>query len=221
MARDGFDDELAALREDVVAMGDLVVERLEKALTALEERDSALAREVVDGDDAINELYLDLESDCIDLFALQQPLASDLRFVAASFKILTDLERIADLAVNVGSYTLARDHELVPDVDLLQIGELAVEMVEDALGAYAEEDADACVAVAERDDELDALCERVGELVVRHLTAADDDATTEWLFTEVTKLLLTVRDIERVGDHAVNVAARTLYLIDNDPDLLY
>ncbi|WP_327051032.1 phosphate signaling complex protein PhoU [Halomicrococcus gelatinilyticus] len=221
MVRDGFDDELAALRADVVEMGDVVVERLETALMALEERDAALAREVVDGDDEINELYLDLESDCIDLFALQQPLAGDLRFVAASFKILTDLERIADLAVNVGSYTLARDHELVPDVDLLQIGELAVEMVEDALAAYAEEDADACVAVADRDDELDALCERVGELVVRHLTSTDDDPTTEWLFTEVTKLLLTVRDIERVGDHAVNVAARTLYLIDNDPDLLY
>ncbi|MDR9382154.1 MAG: PhoU domain-containing protein, partial [Natronomonas sp.] len=100
MARKGFQQQLTELRENVLYMSEIVLERMRKGLRALDEKNEALAREVIEGDHEINEIYLELEQDCIDLFALQQPVAGDLRFIAASFKIITDLERVADLATN-------------------------------------------------------------------------------------------------------------------------
>ena len=94
MARDDYQRQLDTLRDDVLAMGEMVVSAYDDALAALESKDETLAAEIIDGDDRINDRYLELESDCIDLFALQQPVAGDLRFVASSFKIITDLERV-------------------------------------------------------------------------------------------------------------------------------
>ena len=100
MARQSYQDQLDQLRSDVLYMGELVGDRLRTALSAMESKDDEAAMTVIHGDQEINELYLDLEGDCVDLLALQQPVASDLRFIAASFKIITDLERIGDLATN-------------------------------------------------------------------------------------------------------------------------
>ncbi|UHH14634.1 hypothetical protein LT972_06440 [Halobacterium litoreum] len=116
MPREEYQAELDDLRASVVEMGDLVCDRLDDALAAYEANDEAVARGVVDGDDAVNDRYLELEGDCVDLLALQQPVASDLRFVAASFKISTDLERVGDHAVNVAArtlYAVESDPELV------------------------------------------------------------------------------------------------------------
>jgi len=227
MARTDYQSSLEELRDDVLYMSELVAERLRTGLDALERKDERLAREVIDGDDEINEMYLELEGECIDLIALQQPVASDLRFIAASFKIITDLERIGDLAVNLGGYTLDAQRDLFPDVDMQRIGRTTLEMLEDAMNAYANEDVEACYAVADRDDEVDAMCEAASELVVRDLIESDylgedeDDAELESLMQDVSRLLLTIRDLERVGDHAVNIAARTLYMAENDDELLY
>ncbi|WP_224449003.1 phosphate signaling complex protein PhoU [Haloprofundus salilacus] len=221
MPREQFQRDLDELRDEVLAMGETVVARFRKTLSALETRDAERARSLAERDHEINEWYLRLESRCVDLLALQQPVAGDLRVVVASFKIITDLERIADLAANLCGYLLSRERELFPDVNLQDLGELAAEMVEEALSAYAREDADACHAVADRDDELDGLCERVGELVVRDLVESDPDERDETLFGEVNRFLLTVRDIERVGDHGVNIAARTLYMVESDDALIY
>jgi phosphate transport system protein len=178
---------------------------------------------VIDRDDEVNELYLELEQDCIDLLALQQPVAGDLRFIASSFKIITDLERIADLATNLGGYAKEARYEVFPDVDVQRIGDETLEMLAMAMAAYEDEDADGCFAVAERDDELDALCEAASETIVRDLIEkeASDEGEVEDLMADVSRLLLTVRDLERVGDHTVNVAARTLYMIDNSDELIY
>jgi phosphate transport system protein len=227
MARTDYQSSLEELRDDVLYMSELVAERLRTGLDALERKDGRLAREVIDGDDEINEMYLELEGECIDLIALQQPVASDLRFIAASFKIITDLERIGDLAVNLGGYTLDAQRDLFPDVDMQRIGRSTLEMLEDAMDAYANEDIDACYAVADRDDEVDAMCEAASELVVRDLIEGDylgdgeDDTEMETLMQDVSRLLLTIRDLERVGDHAVNIAARTLYMSENNDELLY
>ena len=226
MARKGFQQQLAELRENVLYMSEIVLERMRAGLRALETKDESIAREVIEGDHEINELYLELEQDCIDLFALQQPVAGDLRFIAASFKIITDLERVADLATNLGEYTLQADRDMYPDVDIQGIGTVVVGMVEDAMAAYDEEDADACFAIDSRDDEVDELCERASSTVVRDLIEReiDDDSSDEeieTLMTEVSRLLLTIRDLERVGDHAVNIAARTLYMTDNSDELIY
>jgi phosphate transport system protein len=227
MARTDYQSSLEDLRDDVLYMSELVAERLRTGLDALERKDDRLAREVIEGDAEINEMYLELEGECIDLIALQQPVASDLRFIAASFKIITDLERIGDLAVNLGGYTLDAERDLFPDVDMQRIGRATLEMLEDAMNAYANEDVDACYAVADRDDEVDAMCEAASELVVRDLIEGDylgeseDDAEIETLMQDISRLLLTIRDLERVGDHAVNIAARTLYMAENSDELLY
>ena len=226
MARQSYQDALDQLREDVLFMGELVLERVRAGLDSLARKDEELAREVIEGDHEINEMYLDLEGDCIDLFALQQPVAGDLRFIAASFKIITDLERVADLATNLGGYAIDAERDLYPDVDIQSIGDAVVEMVESAMDAYAENDVSSCHAVADRDDEVDAMCERASETVVRELIETEldpenDDRDGEAFMTDVSRLLLTIRDLERVGDHAVNIAARTFYMVENDDSLLY
>ena len=224
MPRDDFQQSLANLRTDVLEMSDLVDDRLDRALTALETVDEAAARGVASADDAIDRRYLDLESTCIQLFARQQPVATDLRFVASSFKILTDLERVGDLAVNLAQYTLAADRKRFEEVDLSAIGTLASEMLDDAMTAYRTDDAALCRDVADRDDELDALCQRASERVVRDLIEREVDDGDRWaveeLMDDVSRLLLIVRDLERVGDHAVNIAARTLYMVESDPTLV-
>ncbi|MFB6160428.1 MAG: phosphate signaling complex protein PhoU [Haloferacaceae archaeon] len=224
MPRDGYQAELDDLRAGVLDLGETVADQLESGVDAVDRGDDGLARSVVDRDAAVNDRYLDLEQDCIDLFALQQPVAGDLRFVASSFKILTDIERIGDLAANLGGYALDADPDRFPGVDVRGIGSAVLAQVEAALGAYASADADACRDVAARDDEVDAVCGRATERVVRELIEREGTAgpwTVERLIDDVSRALLVVRDLERVGDHAVNVAARTLYVVETDPELIY
>ncbi len=226
MPREGYQEQLEDLRENVLYMSEVVIDRVRMGLRALEAKDEELARDVIEGDHEINEMYLDLEQDCIDLFALQQPVAGDLRFIAASFKIITDLERVADLATNLGDYTLAAERDLYPDLDVQGIGDAVLEMVDDAMEAYANEDVDACFAIDERDDEVDAMCEDASSAVVRDLIETEIESGAsgeeiEALMGEVSRLLLTIRDLERVGDHAVNIAARTLYMVENSDELIY
>jgi len=228
MPRRDYQQSLAALRADVNALGEDVLDQLDDALVALAERDAELAAAVVDGDDAINDRYLALEGDCVDLLALQQPVAGDLRFVAASFKILTDLERVGDLATNLATYARAADADAADvdaaEVDVRAIGDAAGELVADALDAYVAEDAGACRDIARRDDRVDALCVAASERVVRELIerGADEDPwSVEALMDDVSRLLLTIRDLERVGDHGVNIAARTLYMVEHDSELIY
>lgn len=169
-------------------------------------------------------MYLELEQECIDLIALQQPVAGDLRFIAASFKIITDLERIADLATNLGDYSLDAQKETFPEVDIQAIGSKTIEMVEMSMDAYANEDPQACFEIADRDDEIDEMCENASELVVRDLIERQDITEEDKIHAtmqDVYRLLLTIRDLERVGDHAVNIAARTLYMVESDDALLY
>jgi phosphate transport system protein len=226
MARQGYQAQLDQLREDVLYMSEVVTERLRVGLDALEQKDNDTALSVIEGDEEINEMYLDLEQSCIDLFALQQPVAGDLRFIASSFKIITDLERIADLATNLGEYTLDAEKDVFPEVDVQAIGDLTLVMVDDAMTAYAAEDSDACYALAERDDDLDEMCERASNIVVRDLIEtefdiAESEDNVEEIMRDVSRLLLTIRDLERVGDHAVNIAARSLYMVENSDELIY
>ena len=225
MPRHEYQESLEELRLDVQQLGELVLKRLDQSLSALEHTDTETAKSVIEGDEEINQRYLELESTCIDLFALQQPVASDLRFVAASFKILTDIERIGDLATNIGRYTLSAKQESVSDVALYDIGAAAHELVADSLDAYVTEDVELCYRVAERDDEIDSLCHSASERVVRDLiereATGEDPWSIEQVLDNVSIVLLTIRDLERVADHGVNIAARTLYLVESDPELIY
>mgnify|MGYP000164375104 CR=1 FL=1 len=226
MARESYQDQLDQLRSDVLYMGELVGDRLRTALSAMESKEDEAAMAVIRGDEEVNQLYLDLEGDCVDLLALQQPVASDLRFIAASFKIITDLERIGDLATNLADYSLDAERDVFPEVDVQSIGDETLGMLEAAMTAFDEEDTDACLEIANRDDSVDNMCREASEAVVRDLMESNissraDDASTEQLMNDVSRLLLTIRDLERVGDHATNIAARTLYMSEGDDQLIY
>ena len=204
-------------------MGEVVLTRLRKLITALDSGDTDLAARIARSDPEINDLYLTLEGDCIDLVALQQPVASDLRFIAASFKIITDLERIGDLLRNFADYIVTRERPEFAAIGLSDLAAEAADAVEDALAAYASVDADACFDIADGDDALDARCQQVTQDVIRTLVdhAPEDSGSLEPLLESVMRVLLTVRDIERIGDHAVNIAARTLYMAESDDTLIY
>ena len=220
MPRANYQDELETLRAEVGAMADLSLDRYRDGVEVLLSGDCRQAELVIDGDDQLNEWYLDIERECIDLIALQQPLAGDLRFVASSFKIVTDLERIGDLASNLAVYGCELNGTF--EIDVEPIARLAGAMVEDAMAAYTKSDADAARSVAQRDEQLDRQCKRASEAVVREiLTDSVGPDSIDRRLQRVSKLLLTIRDIERVGDHAVNICARTLYMLENDDDLIY
>ena len=232
MPRENYQRRLDELRASVVDMGDLVLARYEAAIEAAETGDADLAREVIEGDHEVNDRYLAVEDDCTELLALQQPVAGDLRLITASFKISTDLERVADLATNLAGYG-GPEGGLHPAVDFDELAEIAREMVADAVAAYEAGDPDACRAVAARDDDLDERCRLASEAVVRGLleedraqairngTAEHDPEQLADALDDVSRALLAIRDLERVGDHAVNIAARALYMAENDDELIY
>jgi phosphate transport system protein len=222
MPRESFQEALSDLQDDVLALGETVASRLRRAVAAIENHDPELARYVRDGDDEINEMYLAIESDCIDLFTLQQPVAGDLRFVAASFKIITDLERVGDLAANLGGYVLEMNRDDPPREELAAIGHLVAEHLDDALTAYVREDTALCESVATRDDAVDDRCGDVADGLVRDLVyRSQADTPVDATLASAQRVLLLLRDLERIGDHAVNVAARTFYLVEGDDKLLY
>ncbi|MFC6872579.1 phosphate signaling complex protein PhoU [Halobellus marinus] len=224
MPRESYQESLSELRADVLAMGELVLERLEVAVSGIGATEAPQSFALAAGDEEINDRYLDLERRCIDLIALQQPVAGDLRTVVASFKILTDIERVGDLAVNLVQYTRSVRQSSGIDLDLRDIGRDARALFERSLDAYAAADAAACREIADRDDEIDAVCQRASETVTRGLIENEtktDPWAVERILDDVSRILLTIRDVERIADHAVNIAARTLYMIENDPELIY
>ena len=226
MARENYQTLLEDLRTDTCSMAETVLGRYNDALTAYRTGDDALAEAVIEGDHEINQQYLDLEEDCIDLFALQQPVAGDLRFIASTFKIVTDLERIGDLATNLARYGTAGETPPLDPSTVDDLGEKARSQVRDAMDAYEANDAEATWEIAARDDDLDDACEAASEAVVRDLLGADSSpsqaATADpALLAEASRSLLTIRDLERVGDHAVNICARTLYMVEADEGLIY
>lgn len=237
MPREDYRHRLERLRDAVVAMGDRICEQLDDAVTALFTDDLALARDVVETDATVNDRCLEIERECLDLFALHQPVAGDLRFVVAAFQIVTDLERMGDLATNLAEYTLDSTGSAspLPDVDFERIAALALAQVDRALEAFVTDDVEACFDIADRDDELDARCVRVAERVVRTLVELHVDGGTSGgqrvrrdtgeplvadVIADVSRTFVIARDLERIGDHAVNVAARTLYALESSEELL-
>ncbi|MCU4754336.1 phosphate signaling complex protein PhoU [Halobacteria archaeon AArc-curdl1] len=235
MARERYQQRLERLREAVVAMGDLVSQQLEDAVTAFVACDSTLAKAVIDGDNEVNRRYLALEAECLDVITLHQPMLGDLRLVVAAFKIITDLERIGDLAINLAQYSLESHQCTIPDVDFERLTALAQEQVQRAIDAVANDDTTACLEVVSRDTELDRRCEAVtGRVLTKILASKSTDsvvvcsgqqfetntAKTEAILADVLETLILIRDLERVGDHAVNVAVRAYYALEGDDSLL-
>lgn len=218
MARESYKQQLERLVESVREMGTKVLEGLDLGLRALREHDRSLAESLDRWDDAVDELNIQIEKECTDLLALQQPVAVDLRLITSVFKIITDLERAADLAVNVGQYGMdVGVFVLVPKEELTTLGEFARAMLREAVEAFAARDIDRAREIIQRDEQMDQRCWDLRRKVLSRLLELAREAHTpkdaKEIVDDVIPVLWSIRDLERVGDHAVNISERTLYLV--------
>ena len=206
-----FHEELEALKQTLLAMGGLVEDQIRRGMTALLERDSDLAQEVIDRDRQVNAYDVEVDEKCVELLALHQPTAGDLRFITTAMKIVTDLERIGDQAVNIGQRTLELNLEpqLKPYIDLPRMAERAQRMVKESLDAFVARDTALARRVCAADEEVDALKEQIFRELLTFMMA---DART---IPRSIRLILISRFLERVADHATNIAEMVIYMVDS------
>ncbi|MCL4819820.1 MAG: phosphate signaling complex protein PhoU [Vicinamibacteria bacterium] len=210
MERHHFEEGLGAIKQRLLGMGGHVEVRLTEAVQALMERRPELAERVARGDDEINRLQVEIDDRCLKLLALQQPMASDLRFITAAMKINADLERIGDQAVNIAQNALKviAQPPLRPLIDIPRMAELALHMTRDALDAFVRRDAELARKVLQRDDEVDNLKDHVFRVLLTHMMA--DPGTIE----RALGLILISRNLERIADHATNIAEDVIFLVE-------
>ncbi len=203
-----FEEQLSELQNDMLRLGRFVEEALGKSMDALVRQDLPLAKQVVSDDDFADEMTFGIQTRTMQLLALQQPMARDLRFVGASMRIVVDLERIGDHACGIARITrrLAGQSFFKPLVDIPQLGELARKMVGDSLQAFINHDTDIALQVAADDDAVDDLCDR---LQAELMDKMREDAS---LVEQATQLLLVARMLERVADHATNIVENIYYV---------
>jgi phosphate transport system protein len=204
-----FQDELDELKERLLQMGGLAEERLRMAVQSLVERNTSLMERVLSGDAAINQLHIEIDDRCFKLLALHQPMAVDLRSIVAAVKINTDLERVGDLAVNIAeAVSRYLHHPPVKElIDIPKMADLAQLMLRDSLDAYVRHDVPLAQAVLKRDDELDDLKTQVFRELLTYML--NDAATIE----PGLDLILISRHLERIGDHATNVAEDVIFMV--------
>ena len=204
-----FEDELDTLQARLLEMGGLAEERVRAAVQGLVSRDVAVTDRVLQGDEPINQLHVEVDERCFRLLALYQPMATDLRAIVAGVKINSDLERVGDLAVNIAE--AARRYALHPPVkqliDIPRMGDLAQNMLHDALDSYVKRDMSLARSVLKCDDELDALKTQVFRELLTFML--QDTATIE----PSLDLILVSRHLERIGDHATNIAEDVIFMV--------
>ncbi|WP_164001294.1 phosphate signaling complex protein PhoU [Pyxidicoccus caerfyrddinensis] len=204
-----FEQDLRDLREKLLAMGAKVENLIAQSMKALTERDSALAEKVVAADKDVNRLEVEIDELCRRILALRQPAASDLRLITTALKIVTDLERIGDLAVNIAerSMDLNQVPPLAPYVDTPRLAELAQQQVKRALDAFVSGDVTKAEEVLQGDDLLDALFLKIFNELLAYMM---EDSKN---IRRATALMFIAKHLERIGDHAMNVAEMVVYMV--------
>jgi phosphate transport system protein len=205
-----FHDELDALKQTLLAMGGLVEDQIRRAMRALLERDDVMAQEVIDRDRQVNTYDVEVDEQCVNLLALHQPAASDLRFITTAMKIVTDLERIGDQAVNIAQRALElnREPQLKPYIDLPRMADRAQRMVKESLDAFVAGDTALARQVCAADAEVDALKEQIFRELLTYMM--EDPRTV----SRAIRVILISRFMERVADHATNIAEMVIYLVE-------
>lgn len=213
MPREGFHNRMRELERDVLHMGETVIDAINRSVDALAKLDAEQARQVVEGDARVNDLRWTLEDKCVDLIALQQPVASDLREIIATLSIVRDLERIGDYAEGIGKIVLLHgDQPLVrPLIYLPQMSEKAISMLRRSLEAFVKRDADQAQQICLEDDEVDRLYDQAYHDLLKHMI---EDPT---LITRATYLIWAAHNIERIADRATNIAESVVYLVTGTP----
>ncbi|MFA5907176.1 MAG: phosphate signaling complex protein PhoU [Vicinamibacterales bacterium] len=204
-----FQDDLDALKQRLLAMGGLAEERVRESVRGLMDRDGDALDAVLGGDQPINDLHIEVDDRCFKLLALHQPMAADLRVIVAAVKINTDLERVGDLAVNIAEAgkRYLRHAPVKPLIDIPRMGELAQEMLRDSLDAFVRRDMALAEAVLRKDDTLDSLKTQIFRELLTHMLQAP--GTIE----PALDLILISRHLERIGDHATNVAEDVIFIL--------
>ncbi len=204
-----FQKELQELKENLLKMATLVEGTIHDAVQSLVKRDSDLANQIFQREKQINEMELVIDEMCLKLLALRQPLAVDLRFITSAMKIITDLERMGDQAVNIAerAISLNQEPQLKPYIDLPRMAEIAQSMVKDVLDAFVNHDVPLARSVCERDDLVDGLNDQV---VRELLTYMMSDPKT---ITRAVHLMIVARCLERIADHATNIAEDVIFMV--------
>lgn len=205
-----FHEQLEALKQTLLAMGGLVEDQIRRVTRALLERDDAVAQGVIERDRQVNAYDVEIDEQCVSLLALHQPAAGDLRFITTAMKIVTDLERIGDQAVNIAQRVLElnREPQLKPYIDLPRMAERAQRMVKESLDAFVARDTALARQVCGEDAEVDALKEQIFREL---LTFMMEDPRT---IPRAIRVILISRFLERVADHATNIAEMVVYLVE-------
>lgn len=208
MTREVFTQELGDLNIEVVKMATGVVDAIEGAVRALSNRDKELAQEIIDGDDRFDELEADIEKKCVELIAMQQPIASDLRLITAILKLITDLERIADHAADISLITLAIADKggYTADLDIiLKMGRMAQDMLKNTVDAYVNHLTDLAEKVCDSDNQMDQMYQQAVDF---YISCIKNDTANIYVYA---KLMFVVKYLEKIGDHVTNVAEWVIY----------
>ncbi|MCR4397930.1 MAG: phosphate signaling complex protein PhoU [Firmicutes bacterium] len=209
MTRATFESELEELKRDILKMGTMVEQAIHDAVKSLADRDPQLAEKVVHEDDIADKLQLEIENKCLTLLALQQPIARDLRIIGTAMKIVTDLERMGDHAVDIARVTIRIHNQplIKPLIDIPRMAQITKSMVKSALTAYVSGDTEEARKLAEADHEVDHLYNQVfRELLVYMM----EDPRT---ISQATHLLFVASHLERIGDHATNLGEWIVYAV--------
>ncbi len=207
-----YDEELAELKKEILAMGGIVEKMIADAMRALIDGNGDLARSVIQYDREVNRKELSVDSMAVNILAKRQPVARDLRLLTMAMKVNTDLERIGDTAVNISerSLELLEEPPLKPYVDLPRMSALTQTMVKQALDSFVEGNVKLAQTVIASDDEIDALYQQIFRELLTHMMG---DAKT---ITRAIRLLFIAKYLERIADHATNIAEMVTYLIEGE-----
>jgi phosphate transport system protein len=205
-----FIDELQVLKSRLLEMGDLATSRIDQAVAGLIARDPQVLSRVIQDDEVVNDYQIELDDRCFKLLALRQPMATDLRLIMATTRITADLERVGDLAVNIAEAAVRyiQHPPVKPLIDLPKMSDMAQRMLRDALSAFVSGDVALAADVLKRDDGLDDLKRQVFQDLMTHMLNNAD------LVPPALDLVLISRHLERVGDHATNIAEDIVFLVE-------
>jgi phosphate transport system protein len=204
-----FQEELEHLKERLLEMGGLAEEQVRVAVTALVDRDRKMIEHVLTGDEPINKLHIEIDGRCFMLLALHQPMAVDLRAIVSAVKINTDLERVGDLAINIAEAArrYAQHLPVKKLIDIPRMAAIAQSMLRDALDAFVRRDIVLAQHVLDEDDKLDSLKDQIFRELLTYML--QDPATIE----AALDLILISRHLERIGDHATNIAEDVIFMV--------
>ena len=204
-----FQEELDQLKRRLLEMGGLAEEHVRLAIKGLVDRDQALTERVLTGDEPLNALHIEIDNRCFTLLALYQPMAADLRTIVAAVKINTDLERVGDLAINIAEAAQRYvGHAPVKKlIDIPRMATIAQRMLRDALDAFVRRDTELAQHVLNEDDALDALKTQIFRELLTYML--QDPSTIE----PALDLILVSRHLERIGDHATNIAEDVIFIV--------